>query len=95
MPNNDWWRGHAGPEKGKPLTWQRIEPGYYRLRGTDIYIVNMQGSSVMWSGMISDPWHVRIESGRGQLRARVATMAEAKVTALAWAKELAEKGEKP
>jgi hypothetical protein len=80
--NTDWWRGHAGPEKGKRLTWQRIEPGYYRLRGTDIHIANMKGTSVLWSGLITDPWVVRIEGAHAKEITRVATMKDAKAAAL-------------
>jgi hypothetical protein len=82
--NTDWWQGHAGPEKGKRLTWQRIEPGYYRLRGTDIYIANMKGSSVRWSGLVTDPWEVRDEENH--VITNVGTMKEAKEAALAYAR---------
>jgi hypothetical protein len=40
-------------------SWQRIEPGFYRLRGTDWYVANMKGQSVMWSGIVMRPWVAR------------------------------------
>lgn len=76
--------------------WERIEPGYYRLRGTDIHIANMRGTSVKWSGLILETWEVRLEpppgrarrtgeKGRTQYTCR--TMNEAKERAIQWARE--------
>jgi hypothetical protein len=92
MPNIDWWQGNAGPEKGKRLTWQRIQPGYYRLRGTDIYIADMRGSSVRWSGLIAKTWEVRLEpkNARSTDITLVATMKEAKDIAMKYALEHAD-----
>ncbi len=38
--------------------WQRIEAGYYQLRGTNLAVVNMRGQSVKWTGLIVKPWVV-------------------------------------
>ena len=59
--------------------WQRIEAGYYRLRGTDITIANMQGQSVLYSGLVLDPWHVRVG---GKKVNSAASLVEAKQIAL-------------
>ena len=62
-PNTDW-TGHSGPERGKALTWQRIEPRYYRLRGTDVYITDVRGSPEGSAGAGQPP---RLPNpGRGQ-----------------------------
>lgn len=60
-------------------SWKRVEPGFYELRGTTLAIANMKGQSVKWSGLVVDPWQVRLN---GRVVAEVATMAEAKAEAI-------------
>lgn len=57
------------------MRWTRIEPGYYRLPGTDITIANMKGQSVKYSGLVLHPWHVKV--GR-KTAAEVSTMRDAR-----------------
>lgn len=71
-------------------TWERVEPGFYKLRGTGIEIRNVQGMSVRFTGLITDPWRVH-DGGPWvdlDVQPSFVTMVEAKAYALSLVKEV-------
>jgi hypothetical protein len=67
------------PPPSVKMKWRRIEPGFYELVGTDWKVANMKGQSVLYSGLIVDPWHVR---DGNETVARFHTKAEAQAYAV-------------